>query len=273
MECLPAGPSAETVWPEMLIFTFSGRSIGFLPSRDICLPNLADQFAAYALLARLAVAHDSLGGRQDLDAQAVHDSPEAVNASEDAAARFGHPLDLRDDRFAVGIVLQVQVQGLALRLFLVLNGLHVLEVALGPEHLRHSFLQDGVRQAEALVTPPVGVLDHGEHVADRIRAGHFLYPLTVLPRSFPDPRNLRPVRQHPEAEAADLELAMVRATASADRAAIVGSSREFRLPLLLDLPADARHTPTILSSSGGTAPRAFSGAQGNRPNGAPSRRS
>src|SRR5258708_3185340 len=177
MECLPAGPSAETVWPAMLIFTFSGRSIGFLPSRDITLPDLADQFAADALLARLAVAHDALRCRQHLDAQAVHDASEAVHAPEDAAARLRDALDVRDHGLAGPVILQVQVKRLALDLLLVLDALHVLEIALAPEHLRHALLQDGVRQAQALMAPAIGVLDHGEHVADRVRTGHLRRPL------------------------------------------------------------------------------------------------
>src|SRR6185503_8819430 len=91
-ECFPAGPSAETAWPFTLTFTFSGRSIGFLPSRDILLlPNLADQLAAHALLARLAVAHDALRGRQHLHAQAVHDPGQVVHAPEDPAAGLRDP--------------------------------------------------------------------------------------------------------------------------------------------------------------------------------------
>src|SRR5882762_7567971 len=129
MECSPAGPSAETVWPTMLIFTLSGRSSGLLPSRDITLPDLADQFAADALLARLAVAHDTLRRRQHLDAQAVHDAPEAVHAPENAATRLRHALDVRDHGLAGPVVLQVQVQRLALHLLLVLDAFHVLEIA------------------------------------------------------------------------------------------------------------------------------------------------
>src|SRR5205814_1362458 len=84
------------------------------------LPDLADQFAADALLARLAVAHDTLRRRQHLDAQAVHDAPEAVHAPEDAAARLRHALDVRDHGLAGPVVLQIQVQRLALHLRLLL---------------------------------------------------------------------------------------------------------------------------------------------------------
>src|SRR5579883_1690715 len=152
-ECLPAGPSAETVCPDTVTFTFSGTSIGFLPSRDITLPDLADEFPAHALLARLAVAQDALRSGQHLNAQAVHDAPQAVHAPEDPAAGLRHPLDLRDHGRPVGAILQVQVERLALLLLLVVDDLHVLEVALGPEHLRHALLQDRVGQADALVAP------------------------------------------------------------------------------------------------------------------------
>src|SRR6185436_19266492 len=70
--------------------------------------------------------------------------------------------------------------------------------------------------------------------------------LYCLPGSLPNPGNLRLVRQHAEAQAADLELAMIAAAAPADRAAVVAPRRELGLLLLLDLPTDTRHGVLLL---------------------------
>src|SRR3972149_1427554 len=70
----PWGPSTETVLPETVAFTPSGRGIDFFPMRDIRpskSANGAQHLAAHVLLAAAAIAQDALGRRDDADAQTV----------------------------------------------------------------------------------------------------------------------------------------------------------------------------------------------------------
>jgi hypothetical protein len=74
--------------------------VRFLP-----LGHVAEDFAADAGLARLAVGHHALGRGDDGHAQAVHDLRNGVAALVDAQAGAADTLDALDDR-APGVVLQ-----------------------------------------------------------------------------------------------------------------------------------------------------------------------
>src|SRR5262245_16309569 len=70
---VPLGPLTVTVAGVIDTCTPLGISTGFLPIRDMASPDLAQDFAAHAALARLAVGHHALRRREDRDAEAVAD--------------------------------------------------------------------------------------------------------------------------------------------------------------------------------------------------------
>src|SRR5277367_6696738 len=129
---LPLGPCTATVLPSILIVTPLGSSIGFFPIRDIrsafssqppalacsfgkCLrplPNLAEQFAAQALLAGLTPGHNALGRGQNVNAHAAQHTGNLRAAHVHAAAGTGDALDVRDRGFVVGAVLKIDAQQL-----------------------------------------------------------------------------------------------------------------------------------------------------------------
>src|SRR4051812_15881869 len=77
LETLPLGPSTFTVWPLMSTFTLSGMGTGCLPMRLMMrggLPNVAEQFATGLVAAAVGILHQTLGGRDDADTEAVQDA-------------------------------------------------------------------------------------------------------------------------------------------------------------------------------------------------------
>src|SRR2546421_13075861 len=120
----PLGPVTTTLSGLISTFTLSGIGIGFFPIRDICvldlfylapgptagpptpLINVAEQFAAVALLACLFPRHDTMRGRQDIDTQAAQHSRNLGLRNIHAASRPADPLDFRDDLFAFRPVLE-----------------------------------------------------------------------------------------------------------------------------------------------------------------------
>src|SRR5262245_35656412 len=65
----PLGPFTATVPSFSVTVTPDGTVTGFFPIRDMGSPHLADDLAAHALLARFAVGHHALRGRDDRRAQ------------------------------------------------------------------------------------------------------------------------------------------------------------------------------------------------------------
>src|SRR5262245_1670984 len=167
-ESLPAGPSTWTTEPARLTFTLSGTSIGFLPSRDMSSPHPADEFAADVQLLRLAAAEDPAGRREHRHAQAVEHLRDLRGAAEDAPARRGDPLDVRQDPAVLRVVLQVQPHRLAVRLLLVDDDLDVGEVPLGLEDLGDALLQLRMGHGRFRMAALVRVLEDREHVADGV---------------------------------------------------------------------------------------------------------
>src|SRR5262245_59085186 len=76
----PLGPCTTTCRPESVTSTPDGMVMGSLPTRDMTapLPDLAEDLAADVALARLAVGHQPLVGRQDGDAHAAQHTREPV---------------------------------------------------------------------------------------------------------------------------------------------------------------------------------------------------
>src|SRR4051812_20737986 len=107
-----------------------GTATGIFPIRDIelflPLGDVAEDFAADAGRARLAVGHHALRGGHDGDAQAVLHLRDRVAALVDAQAGAAHALDALDHR-TPGVVLQRDFE---FALVAVLLDLEAVDVAL-----------------------------------------------------------------------------------------------------------------------------------------------
>src|SRR5881296_1602505 len=91
--------STRTSLPCTLTLTPSGRAIGCLPIRDMSSsPDVADDFAAHAGLARVAAAQHALGRRQDAHAQPTHHCRDLAGTGIDPPTRLAHHLDAGEDR-------------------------------------------------------------------------------------------------------------------------------------------------------------------------------
>src|SRR5471030_2665073 len=104
---VPSGPLTEICTGVMFTSTPLGSGIGFLAMRDMAgsSGDDADDFAADAGGARLAVGHHAARRGNDRHAQAVHDLGQAVAVLVDAQAVLGYALQALDHRPA-GVVLQ-----------------------------------------------------------------------------------------------------------------------------------------------------------------------
>ena len=86
---VPSGPFTEICTGVMFTSTPLGTGMGFFAMRDMAVSSGddAEDFAADAGGARLAVGHHAARGRNDRHAQAVHDLGQAVAVLVDAQAR------------------------------------------------------------------------------------------------------------------------------------------------------------------------------------------
>src|SRR5690606_40166824 len=84
-------------WPSLTSTPF-GTAIGMRPIRDISnsLGHVADDLAAHAGSARMAVGHHATRGGDDRHPEAVHDLGQGVTTPVDAQARTRHPLEALD---------------------------------------------------------------------------------------------------------------------------------------------------------------------------------
>src|SRR5690349_19346739 len=97
----PLGPCTRTTPGSIVTVTPLGTEMGFLPIRDIELPDLRHDLAADALLARLMAGHDAVRRRDDRGAHAALHLANAVLAGVVALARTGHAAQAGDGRAAV----------------------------------------------------------------------------------------------------------------------------------------------------------------------------
>src|SRR3569623_989659 len=107
----PNGPFTVICSAEIVASAPFGSAIGILPTRDILhsLGHVANDFAAHAGGARLAVRHDALRSRYNRHSQAVHNIRNIVLALVNAQARTGDTLQALNHR-ATGIVFQTDLQ-------------------------------------------------------------------------------------------------------------------------------------------------------------------
>src|SRR6185369_17522472 len=163
---VPSGPLTE-IWPAaMLTSTPFGTAIGYLAMRDMGPPlrHDAEDFAADAVGASLAIGHDAARGGQDRHAQAVHHARDVAAALVDAQPRLRDALEALDDGLA-GVVLEADAQLLHRAVF---AQREILDVALGFEDLRDRGLQLGSRHRHFRVPDHLGVADADQHVGNGI---------------------------------------------------------------------------------------------------------
>src|SRR5580658_8953643 len=207
---LPFGPWTITVLPSILTVTPFGIAIGFFPIRDIRsalsllalgfqhfavwhtafaeapaagpgpLPNIAKQFAAEALPARLASCHHAFRRGQDVDPEATEHPRNLGAAHIDAAARTRHARQIRNHRLIVVAILQIHAQDLVAFFF---RRLEVRDIALFLQNAGNLRFQLGGGYVHFLVPRAYRVADARQHVCDRIGQPHRLLLLKPLVRS------------------------------------------------------------------------------------------
>src|ERR1039458_10374599 len=144
------------------------------------LPNLAKQFAAQALPARLASRHHALWRGQDVDSHPAEHARNLGAAHIDAAARTRHPRQVRNHRLVVVAVLQIHAQDLVALFF---RRLEVRDIALFFQDAGNLRLQLGGWNIHFLVPRADRVADARQHVCDRIGQPHRLLLLEPPVRS------------------------------------------------------------------------------------------
>src|SRR5881398_1405368 len=114
-ESSPFGPCTRTTPGSIVTVTPMGTVMGLRPMRDIseCSPDLRDDLAADALLARLVAGHDAVGRRDDGGAHAALDLAHALRAGVAALAGARDATQAGDGRAAVLGVLERDADDLA----------------------------------------------------------------------------------------------------------------------------------------------------------------
>src|SRR5215472_848842 len=175
----PFGPLTWTWRPLMVTSTPLGMAIGSRPIRDMAgsLPDVGEDFPAYALLLGLLVGQQAARRRDDRDAEAAEHSRQVVLARIHPQAGLRNPLEARDGALPGRAELQRDDQ--------VLTNLGVLhlpagDVALLLEDLRDVRLDLGVRHRHGVVVRRVGIAQPGQHVCDRVGHGHGLMALLAV---------------------------------------------------------------------------------------------
>src|SRR5690606_12996691 len=171
----PFGPLTATERPSMVTSTPLGTGMGALPMRDMLAtppsPDVAEDLAADATLARLTVGHEPLAGGHDCDTEAAEHPGDAIGLGVDTKTRLRDALDPGDHALALGRVLHVDSEGLA-GLALALDHAVAGDEAFLVKHLREGFLQLRRRHRDVVVHRDVGVADAREHVGDGIGHRH-----------------------------------------------------------------------------------------------------
>src|ERR1043166_397844 len=130
----PSGPFTEISPPASVTSTLGGSLTGLFPMRDmISSPSGddADDFAAHAGRARLAIGHHAARSRDDRDPEAVHHPRYLVLVLVDAKPGLRYALDLLDDRTS-RVILE---RDLELRAGLLARHAEVLDIAFVLQHL------------------------------------------------------------------------------------------------------------------------------------------
>src|SRR5688500_17178375 len=183
---VPLGPLTVTSESSIATSTPDGTAMGSLPMRDMLLslpglswsgsPDVGEDFAAHALLVRLAVGQQSLRRRDDRDAEATEDLGQVGALGVDAQAGLADAAHARDGALPVAAVLERHGQRLADG-GLALGAAVVGDVVGGGvtlllEGLREAGLHLAVGHRHHVVVRLVGVAQTREHVCDRVSHRH-----------------------------------------------------------------------------------------------------
>src|SRR6478735_10728429 len=115
-ESVPPGPFTVTVPPAIVTSTPLGTVMGALPMRDIFRPpspHEAQDLAAHAALARLAVGHEPVAGGQAGAAETAEDPRDLVGLDVLAQARLRDATQPADRAVPVGRVLHADGEHIA----------------------------------------------------------------------------------------------------------------------------------------------------------------
>src|SRR4051794_9055756 len=99
----PRGPLTRTSSGSIAIETPSGKGMGFLPIRDMALPDVGDDLAADARVAGLVAGHHAVGSGHDRGPHAAEDLRDLRVADVVALAGPRDALQPGDGRAAVGV--------------------------------------------------------------------------------------------------------------------------------------------------------------------------
>src|SRR3954471_5578216 len=101
----PFGPFILTVCPSTVAVTPDGTVTGLLPIRDMVdlSEHRKENFAAHIRVARVVVSHDSLGCRQNGNAETIVDPRQVLDRGVNPSPGLRDPLDFADDRLAIEI--------------------------------------------------------------------------------------------------------------------------------------------------------------------------
>src|SRR5688500_9147634 len=93
---VPFGPFTVSWRPAIVTSTPLGTGMGDLPIRLMTSPHEAEDLAAHVALARFAVGHEPLAGREHGHAQAAEDPRDLRGLAVDAQAGLGHATQAGD---------------------------------------------------------------------------------------------------------------------------------------------------------------------------------
>src|SRR5690606_30684422 len=176
---VPFGPFTVTLSAATLNSTPFGREIGFLATRDMgaySLGHQADDFAAHALGAGLAVGHQTLGSGDDGHAEAGQHLGQVVLAPVLTQAGTGHALEALDHRLAL-VVLQGDLES---RLGALADHAEIADIAFVLQDLGNRQLHLRGRHGNLRLAAGERILDAHQHVADGISHAHCCLPFPGL---------------------------------------------------------------------------------------------
>src|SRR5262245_57777404 len=174
----PLGPLTLTTAPSAVAVTPCGMATGILPMRDMgASPDLAEDLAADAGGARLAVREHAPARRDDGDAEPVEHLGDRGDAAVLAAAGPRDAADPGDDGVAVRVVLQVDPQQRPRPALL--GDAKVLDVALAAQDLGDGAHEARRGDVDGRLPHADRVADAGEQVGDRVGHRHGRPPTTT----------------------------------------------------------------------------------------------
>src|SRR5215213_10847137 len=169
---LPRGPATRTTSGSIVTVTESGTGMGLRPMRDMGSPDLGDDLAADARLARVVAGHHAVGRGHDRGAHAAEHLGDVLGVDVRALAGARDALDPGDHRDAGLGVLQRHDEALAGGAGRAVMGLEGLDVALLAKDAGELLLQVRRGHLDRLVGGHDAVADPGQEVRDGVRHAH-----------------------------------------------------------------------------------------------------